>query len=499
VNDSELALLGLIAEAAEKKAASGYALAAVARARGMERWAGLSASSVYKGLRRLEEAGLVKAGPSEKQRAKGPPGRAHKLTAAGTRALRRHLYDGLLAAPEQSTRYRLSLAFIEVVGVARSVAQLQRRARSLEGRIADVKRARARVRVRAARPRGGACRDDQAHRVAEHPGARMKSQVARPFIGQHCETVATGTLLGAAGYELSEPMLFGLGEALGFVFLNLASLPLPFIGGRSKPFALTEALCRNLGAPLQAQETTSKAKAWAQLEASLAKFEPVGLQLDCFYLPYFEHAPHFAGHFVAAIRLVDDGVEVVDTRQQGSVHQVPRPQLESARHARGPMAAKARAYTVRAGSKPNLAAAAVSAMRNNAKCYLAPDFAGMGAPGIAKLARSLPTWLTKAAAKGDDLRLAADLMERAGTGGALFRNLYRDFLAEAAELVPTKARRMLDARDKIARSAELWTALADLLERCAHDGRLQHLSEASALCGPIAENEVAAMQLLASL
>jgi DNA-binding PadR family transcriptional regulator len=157
VNDSELALLGLIAEAAEKKAASGYALAAVARARGMERWAGLSASSVYKGLRRLAEAGLVKAGPSEKRRAKGPPGRAHKLTAAGTRALRRHLFDGLLAAPEQSVRYRLSLAFIEVVGVARSVAQLQRRARSLEGRIADVKRARAREsKAGQALPLGGA-------------------------------------------------------------------------------------------------------------------------------------------------------------------------------------------------------------------------------------------------------------------------------------------------------------------------------------------------------
>jgi hypothetical protein len=58
---------------------------------------------------------------------------------------------------------------------------------------------------------------------------------------------------------------------------------------------------------------------------------------------------------------------------------------------------------------------------------------------------------------------------------------------------------MLDARDEIARSAELWTALATLLERCARDGRAQHLSEASALCGPIAQSEVSAMQLLASL
>ncbi|MEE1751083.1 DUF4872 domain-containing protein, partial [Streptomyces sp. SP18CS02] len=35
----------------------------------------------------------------------------------------------------------------------------------------------------------------------------------------------------------------------------------------------------------------------------------------------------------------------------------------------------------------------------------------------------------------EDLPRAAVLMERAGTGGALFRNLYRDFLAECAQLI----------------------------------------------------------------
>ena len=36
----------------------------------------------------------------------------------------------------------------------------------------------------------------------------------KPFIGLHCETTATGTLLRQLGIELSEPMLFGLGEGL---------------------------------------------------------------------------------------------------------------------------------------------------------------------------------------------------------------------------------------------------------------------------------------------
>jgi hypothetical protein len=34
----------------------------------------------------------------------------------------------------------------------------------------------------------------------------------KPFKGQHCETTATGSLLNQIGLELSEPMLFGIGE-----------------------------------------------------------------------------------------------------------------------------------------------------------------------------------------------------------------------------------------------------------------------------------------------
>lgn len=321
-----------------------------------------------------------------------------------------------------------------------------------------------------------------------------------PFTGVHCETVATGTLLLAQGYELSEPMLFGLGEGLSFVFLNLASLPLPFLGGRSKPFALTEALCANLGLALGAEETTSKVKTWARLEGHLREARPVGLQLDCFYLPYFERAPHFAGHFVAALRLVGDEIEVVDTVQQGSLQRVPRGALEAARHAKGPMSAKARAYTIRAQravGEIDLGAAALAAIGNNARRYLSTDFGGMGAPGLEKLARSLPTWLTKATAPADDLQLAADLVERAGTGGALFRNLYRDFLDEVADAAPLHRPALRAARGHVARSAEHWTEIAERLERCAQDGRVEHLVAAGELSRAIAEAEVSAMTALA--
>ncbi len=315
--------------------------------------------------------------------------------------------------------------------------------------------------------------------------------VTRPYIGQHCETVTTGTLLGALGCDLSEPMIFGLGEALGFVFLNLSTMPLGFIGGRSKPYELTAAACRNLGLTCAVEETTSTTKSWDRLSAHVADGRPVGLQLDCYYLPYFTRPPHFAGHFVAAIAL-DDEVTVVDTVAQGSVHRVPREALQAARHATGPMSAKARTFTVSGEVRRDLPTGVAAAIRANAASYLSPAFGGMGALGLAKLARVIPRWPAS-----EDLALVAELMERGGTGGALFRNLYRDFLTEAADLLPDSSD-VRCARDLIATSAEQWTAMAAELAACATDGDPVHLAAAAALCRPIADAEVAAMEILAA-
>src|SRR6187455_489072 len=186
--------------------------------------------------------------------------------------------------------------------------------------------------------------------------SRIEVPHFQPFVGHHCETVATGTLLAAGGLKLSEPMLFGLGEGLGFIFINLRSLPLPFVGGRTKPFAVTEALCTNLGLACTAVETASKQKAWAAIEEPLRAGQPVGLQLDCFHLEYFTRPVHFAGHFVAAHGFDDAEVLLVDTAPQGSLQRTSRKSLEKARFAKGPMAAKARAWTLSLRKrKPELA------------------------------------------------------------------------------------------------------------------------------------------------
>jgi hypothetical protein len=57
------------------------------------------------------------------------------------------------------------------------------------------------------------------------------------FVGEHCATTAVGNLLKHNGLDLTEPMLFELAGGLGFIYWNLKTMPLPFLGGRTKNLA----------------------------------------------------------------------------------------------------------------------------------------------------------------------------------------------------------------------------------------------------------------------
>src|SRR5690554_946627 len=121
----------------------------------------------------------------------------------------------------------------------------------------------------------------------------MKVKNFQKYGGLHCESTTTGSLLKQSGIDLSEAMVFGLGEGINFIFWKISIMSLPFIGGRSKQFTLTTKLCENLGLDLDVRETSSKKKAWTNVKENLDKGIPVGLQLDCFHLEYFSVPFHF--------------------------------------------------------------------------------------------------------------------------------------------------------------------------------------------------------------
>lgn len=324
--------------------------------------------------------------------------------------------------------------------------------------------------------------------------------------GVHCETTALGALLGHAGVHLAEPVLFGLGSGLSFVYWDSKRQPVPFLGGRVKPFELTRTLARRLGLDLRVQETSSARRGWDQVRTLVDDGVPVGLQLDSHDLDYFGSRVHFAGHVVALLGYDEESAYLLDTAQQGGRVSTSLESLARARAARGPMSAPHRSFTLGPLREPvDPVPAIVPAIVECAEAFLHPPIANIGHRGIRTTAKRAPSWLDRVEDPPRDLPQMAMLMERAGTGGALFRTLYRDFLTACLPLLDDgdgpggRAAAVERGRDLFAESATLWTRVAGLVERAGLDGDPAGLTEAAGLLLRIADLETAAMGTLRSL
>ncbi len=320
----------------------------------------------------------------------------------------------------------------------------------------------------------------------------------KPFPGQHCETTATGSLLKSLGSELSEPMLFGLGEGLHFIFWNMKGMDIPFIGGRVKPDLLTINLCRNLDVSLRINETRSVSRAWAQVKQFIDAGVPVGLKLDAYHLEYFTRKFHFAGHYVAMYGYDEERAYLVDTMQQGSSSSTSLESLAAARNEKGPMSSPNRSYTISGTVQMNkVRLALLPAIRRNAENYLSAPITNLGYRGIAKTAREIRKWYDRSADPKSEFTRQAHMMEKAGTGGALFRNLYRDFLLEAAHL--TQRDPLYLAHEQFEQIAADWKKVSDTFLKLADSGDPVFLKEAASLLLSLSEMERSCFEKLQKL
>ncbi len=326
----------------------------------------------------------------------------------------------------------------------------------------------------------------------------MKIENLKPFDGQHCETTATGTLLRQLGIELSEPMLFGIGEGLGFIFWNMKSMDSPFIGGRIKPDTLTENLARNLNLELTVKETSSVQKAWDNVKSLIDNGQVVGLKLDCFHLEYFSRPFHFAGHYTALYGYDNENAFLVDTKQQGGQVKTTLKSLALARAENGPMSSKNLHYTLqKTGKNFDLKTAIVTAIRNNATEYINPPITNIGYKGILKTSSEIIKWFKTSNDIENDFKMTAMLMEKAGTGGALFRNLYRDFLEESYDLL--KLDKLKKGHTEFVEIAKLWTSVSDLFVKVSETKDFKYIEQASSILKTLSTKERNSMEILSTI
>ncbi len=313
----------------------------------------------------------------------------------------------------------------------------------------------------------------------------------KPFKGQHCETTATGTLLNQLDISLSEPMLFGLGEGLGYIVWNMKNMDIPFIGGRIKPDILTENLVRNLNLKMQVYETTSIDKAWKMLKNKIDKEIVVGLKLDCYHLDYFSHKFHFAAHYVSMYGYANEMAYLIDTEQQGNFVTTSLVSLARARSEKGPMSSPNRMYTISLGYKDkDINKAILPALHRNATDYLNPPIQNIGYKGIMKTAIEIKKWF-KDTNKVNAFITLAMLMEKAGTGGALFRNLFRDFIGEAVQRLGIK--KMKEIYQSFCGIAREWSEVSNLFHHAGTTGEVKYINEASGILNNLALLEKEAM------
>lgn len=317
----------------------------------------------------------------------------------------------------------------------------------------------------------------------------------RPFEGQHCETTTIGNLIKNIDIALSEPMLFGLGEGLGYIFWNMKIMDFPFIGGRIKPDLITKNVTTNLQLKLTTNETNSTKKAWEVVKEHIDNNIPVGLKLDSYYLDYFTNKIHFAGHYVTIYGYDDEYAYLIDTIQQGKEVKATLENVKLARNEKGPMSSRNLSFIITKSSKlSDIKKVIPNAIKRNAEDFLNPPIKNIGYKGIEKTSKEIFKWFNTSKNIDNDFKLQARLMEKAGTGGALFRNIYRDFLRESYELL--KIKQLEIGYVNYSEIAKLWNKVASLFDKVGETKDIDYLKEASEIFVSIAQKEKNTMEIL---
>jgi len=269
------------------------------------------------------------------------------------------------------------------------------------------------------------------------------------------------------GFPMSEAMAFGLDATMGFSFWDTTStnsfIPdsnIPFfLGGKQGSIKPNSLACRLLGINLRKQSFTSADKAWKESKRLLEQDNPLILQIDLGYLPYFEEGGnfHFGGHTIT-LGGFDEKKEIAfvgDSEFEG-FQEVSIDLLKKGRSSEyGPkfMRPNNTQYSMMRrpdGKSPPLAAGVKLAIKEVVNNMLRPSISSVGIQGLKLFANSIPEWKEKLEGKAKDAtgkevstsRMMFELLhgyiETWGTGGAAFRNLYKNFLEELLTLPELK-------------------------------------------------------------
>jgi len=318
----------------------------------------------------------------------------------------------------------------------------------------------------------------------------------------HCESSALRDIFEFYGFKFSEPMIFGLGNGLGFVYWRSKQTPYPFVGGRARD--LDKNLCTNLGVTIKVNKTLSRVKAYESLRELISKDIPVMIHVDMPYLKYLglpEHA-HFGAHTVVVAGIDEEkGIAyIADTMFKG-LETATLKELEEARSSTfKPFLPENKWLNFKFSAKLTPVEEAIrNAIIKTARSMLYPPIKNLGVKGINHFASEIVKWPKLFPPENALFRQLYEvnyvMMEENGTGGGLFRYLYSRFLKEAGELLSNKE--LGDLGQRYHQIGQKWTTIAKLIRETPKKPLNVH--EARKVLLEVAKEETEVFSLLARI
>ena len=255
----------------------------------------------------------------------------------------------------------------------------------------------------------------------------------------HCENGVVSNLMRHNGFEVSEPMVFGIGSGLLFSYLPFIKVNYaPVFTYRAMPGLIFNRFAKRVGVKVKREKFSSPEKAKARLDENLANNNPVGLQVGVYNLIYFpdEYRFHFNAHNMVVYGKKEDDYLISDPVMEG-VTSLTTKQLEKVRFAKGAFAPKGHMYyPISFPEKLELKEAIIKGIKHTCRDMLAPAPI-VGVRAMRWVAKNIKKWPVKYGAKKANHYLGqiVRMQEEIGTGGGGFRYIYAAFLQEASQVL----------------------------------------------------------------
>ena len=311
------------------------------------------------------------------------------------------------------------------------------------------------------------------------------------YPGAHCGSTALNNVARFYGHPLTEPLCFGIAEGMGFMTIVLPGRSPTHLAMGRNPL-LEERFFHNLRIPFQWTQLGDPGAAWRAAREAIDRNVPVLLRTDLHDLPYYHTKTHFSGHVVvlagydepAGKAILSDThfetLQAIDLEDLARARRSPHPPHPLQNHF-----VVVEPFTI----PDDLAPVLRKAIAHQAKSMLEPPDvapAKAGVPGMEHLARTFEEWAV-ASDWSWCARFAYQIIERRGTGGGNFRQLYARFLAEADRLLPERG--LADLAARMAAVADRWTDLATHLKGVSEAAKPSGFREAGDRMAEIAAGE----------